>query len=249
MFERRESELGEVREVDGSHQAEVLIVTYGVVDSYGTSWKPGVFQRSIEESGGSIPACWAHHDDRPIGVVSDFRDDGTSLRGTLTFLDFDAVPDARMAYEATRRRAIKGVSFGFTRRDEQPDEENRGATRINEADLFEISPVLRPSVPGSKVLAVRSNDTVSKRTAADILVKFSTGELDLADALVALKAGSTGEGAPPPQLPEDFPQPGSEENKPEEVPVPQPEPESQPEPDPEEEAILSQLESLSIGDE
>jgi hypothetical protein len=120
-------------------------------------------------------------------VVSNFREHPTHLEGTLEFLDFNAVPDARMAYEAMKKGAIKGISFGFARQAEEDDTENRGATRITQADMFEASPVLRASVPGSRVLAVRADDRVPRTIAADILVKFSTGQIDLAEALTELK--------------------------------------------------------------
>jgi HK97 family phage prohead protease len=183
--ERREAKIEEIREVDGRHEADIRIVSYGVVDSYNTSWKFGVFTRSIAE--GSVPAVWAHQSDRPIGVVSNFREHPTHLDATLEFLDFNAVPDARMAFESMKKGAIKGISYGFSRKAEEDDTENRGATRITDADLFEASPVLRASVPGSRVLAVRSDDKVPRTMAADILVRFSTGQMDLAEALTELK--------------------------------------------------------------
>lgn len=162
MIERRFSPVLELRETDaGGHEADLRIVTYGVRDTYGTSWHPGVFKRSVEE--GSQPAVWAHESNRPIGVVSNFRDDGQHLDGTLEFLDFDASPDARMAYEAMKKKAYRGVSFGFERRAEEEDKEIRDTVKITDADLIEISPVLRNSVPGSRVLAVREDPVFELR--------------------------------------------------------------------------------------
>lgn len=240
MRETREAKVIEVRDVNGVHEADIRIVTYGVVDNYNTSWAPGVFADSIRE--GSIPAVWSHREDDPIGVVKNFRDCSMHLEGTLEFLDFEAVPKAKMAYEALKKKAIRGISFRFERGSDEPDPEHRGATRINSAAMIEVSPVLRPAVPGSKILAVRAGDeTISRKVAADIIMKFSLGDFDLAEALTELKnTGSTGEGAPPPNVSEIETQPGSKDDKPEEVVVPQP--------DPDEADILEKLMELSRAD-
>lgn len=177
----------EVRDGDANTppQADIRILTYNVVDSYGTSWKPGVFTRSIE--GGEMPAVWAHNPDRPIGVVKDFRDNGEYLEGTLHYLDFEAVPDARMAHAAMKARAYPGISFAFERKADEEDTRNDGATLITDAEMVEVSPVLRASVPGSRPLAVRSDEQIPVSVAADLLVKFGRGDIDLSDALVELK--------------------------------------------------------------
>lgn len=183
--EIRQAEVLEVREEDGKHTAELRIVSYNVVDTYNTSWKPGVFTRSVE--GGQMPAVFGHDPHRPIGVVNNFRDDGNHLDGTLEFLSFDAVPDARMAHEAMKRGAYPGVSFAFERQADEEDAEHRGATLITDADMIEVSPVLRASVPGSRVLAVRSDESIPVSEAADLLAAFAAGTIDLSDALSQLK--------------------------------------------------------------
>lgn len=234
MREIRQSQVLEVRETDtGGHEADIRIVTYGPVDTYGTSWAPDVFARSVAE--GPITAVWAHDSHRPIGVVGNFRTSDGALDGTLEYLDFDSCPDAKLAYQAMKKKAYRDVSFAFERVSERPDPNVRTATQITDADLIEISPVLRGSVPGSRVLAVRSEDeTVSKKVAADLFVKFSTGEIDLADALWTLKG--TGEGAPPVDPTEIETQPGDPEDTPEPVTL---------EPDPDEDSILEKLDSLA----
>lgn len=187
--EIRQAKVLEVRQTDDGPQADIRILTYNVVDSYGTSWNPGVFKRSIDESDGTVSAVWSHDPSRPIGVVSDFRDDGQHLDGTLKYLDFDACPDARMSYEAMKKGAIKGISFGFARKNDEPDTEHRGATRITDADIFECSGVLNAAVPGSRTLAVRSDEPlIAKSEAAELLLSFERGDIDLADALSALKS-------------------------------------------------------------
>lgn len=156
MSDSREAKVIEFRAAteECGPEADIRIVSYGVVDSYGTSWAPGVFKRSAAV--GSIPAVFSHDADRPIGVVHNFRDDGQHLDGTLSFLDFAACPDARLAYEVMKRGAYPGISFAFTNAVNEEDREHRGALKITSADMIEVSTVLRAAVPGSRPLAIRS---------------------------------------------------------------------------------------------
>ncbi len=167
--ETRVATVLEVRTTDdGIHEADVRVCSYGPVDTYRTSWKPGVFTRSLAENNGVLPAVWCHDETRPIGVITNFRDTHSSLEGTLTFLPFDEVPDARMAYAAMKAGSHRGVSFRFERKDDQPDPQHRGATLITDADIHEGSVVLVGSVPGTGVLAVRSEIRLSS---ADVLAR------------------------------------------------------------------------------
>lgn len=184
MTEVRTAEVLEVRTTDdGLHVADIRIMKYGVVDSYKTRFMPGVFTRSIEDDD-VVAACWAHDGTRPIGTVSDFRDSAEHLDATLTFLDFEAVPDARMAHETVKSGAIKGVSVGFERKKVSPSAEHRDVTDFIEARMVEVSLVLNPAVPGAKVLSVRNESDA----AADIITRFAAGQIDLTDALVELRS-------------------------------------------------------------
>lgn len=169
---RHETRVATVLEVrttdDGQHQAEIRVCNYGPVDTYNTSWKPGVFTRSIAENNSILPAVWCHDETRPIGVITNFRDTTSSLDGTLTFLPFDEVPDARMAYAAMKAGSHRGVSFRFERKSDQPDPGHRGATLITDADIHEGSVVLVGSVPGTGVLSVRSE---TRLASADVLAR------------------------------------------------------------------------------
>jgi HK97 family phage prohead protease len=154
--ETRSGEIVEVRQTaDGGHEADIRIVKYGVVDSYKTRFMPGVFKRQVAE--GQIASVWAHQVDRPIGVVTDFRDSSEALDGTLKFLPFEDCPDARLAWSSMKAGAIKGISFGFERLADERNAQQSEVRDITDANLSEASPVLSPAVPGAKVLAVRSD--------------------------------------------------------------------------------------------
>lgn len=184
--ETRQAEVVEVRTTDdGQHQAELVLCTYGKVDTYRTSWKPGVFTRSLAAQDNLLGCVWCHDETRPIGVLSNFRDSATDLRSTLTFLPFDEVPDARMAYAAMKAGSHRGVSFRFERQQDGPDPSNRSATQIIDADIHEGSVVLVGSVPGTGVVAgsVRSDNRLSS---ADVLARVPARVPEYRAAVVAM---------------------------------------------------------------
>lgn len=186
---------GEIRSLgeDGrSFTAKVL--SYDTTDTYGTQFRAGCFDASIEQK---MPrATWSHDWTRPIGKVTAVRDTGDGLEMDFQLADFDSVPDAKMAYSLISDGIIDGFSVGF----EPTDVRDAKGIQVKNSrmmpgdvcwagNLVEISPVLVPSVPGTKTLAVRSDEPpVAKELVADLLVKFSSGEIDLADALSSLKA-------------------------------------------------------------
>lgn len=186
---------GEIRSVDDDAKTfTALVLNYGVTDTFGTQFRQGCFQESIDTK---MPrSTWAHDWTRPIGKVTAVRDTGDGLEMDFQLADFDAVPDARMAYSLIKDQIIDGFSIGFEPTDVR-DSKGRAVTANRMApgdvcyagNLIEVSPVLVPSVPGTKTLDVRSNESpVAKETVAELLVRFSRGDVDLADALAELKA-------------------------------------------------------------
>lgn len=185
---------GEIRSID--HDAKTFtakVLSYDTTDTYGTQFRTGCFSKSIDEK---MPrSTWAHDWTRPIGKVIAVRDTGDGLEADFQLADFDAVPDARMAYSLIKDGIIDGFSVGF-----EPTDVRDAKGRVSnsqrmqagdvcyEGNLVEISPVLVPSVPGTKTIAVRTDEPeVSKELVADLLVRFSRGDIDLADALTTIK--------------------------------------------------------------
>lgn len=164
-IETRSAKVLEVRaNADGTHEADIRLMTYGVVDAYKTRFMPGVFARQIAE--GMVSSCWAHDSTRPIGVVTDFRDSPETLDGTLKFLPFEDCPDARLAWSSMKNKAIRETSVGFERMADERNVNMSEVRDITDANLIEASPVLSGAVPGAKVLAVRTAPTAEAMTAA-----------------------------------------------------------------------------------
>ncbi len=149
---------------------QVRALTYNVADTYGTSWKPGVFNASLRNR---LPAvCWSHDRKRVVGKVVDWSDTPGGLDLTIQLADPDAVPDARMVQSLLRDGMVDGVSVGFANAEDEPDPLHPGVRRFTRASLPEVSFVLAPSVPGARVLSMRS---ISESSLEQLLDELGAG--------------------------------------------------------------------------
>ena len=115
---------------------------------------PGAFRQSLSERGAQgVRMLFQHDPAHPIGVWERIEEDalGLKVRGRLTL----EVEKARDVLFLMRAGAIDGLSIGFkakrTRRDARS-----GVRRILELELWEISIVTFPMMPGARVLGVKS---------------------------------------------------------------------------------------------
>lgn len=220
---------------DERHYFTARVVNYNVPDSFNTSWAPGVFTRSLDRKLPSV--AYGHNWERVIGKVVSYEEKPDGLDVEVRMSNFKNNPDAARMYDHLMDGEISEFSFAFKLQTakREADPTHKGVERFTEADLTEVSPVLVGSVPGTHTLSVRSDAQMSRTAAADLLVKFAAGDIDLADALLVLKT----EGVEPGENPTEFNTPMPEE------PAPVVEPAEEPQPDVEEEAVLAKLDSLS----
>jgi HK97 family phage prohead protease len=184
---------------------QLRAITYNVVDSYGSLWKPGCLTEGVRARMPQL--AWGHNWSDPIGRALDYEDDAAAGPALNFYLDdFDAVPRARQAYAQVNSGTIDECSVGFGwdyefRTPTAEEEQQYPGVRevITKAELDEVSLVLRGAVPGAKVLALRSRSVVPADVAGDIIARFAAGTVDLADALVEMKAAAVD--APTPDAP------------------------------------------------
>lgn len=212
--------IAEVRAVGDDRTVTLHAIRPNVVDDYGTLWDAHTFDRSLSER---LPVlAWSHDWSDPLGhgVSYETSDDGPTVK--FQFDDFADVPQARRAYSQVRSGTIKDCSVGFSnvKRRDPTDQEQQTYPGVREvifeADLDEISLVLRGAVPGAKVLAFRSaGQTVDSDELVTIAKKVAAGELTQAEGKAALALLATDE----PVAPADTPPPPDEadpEHKPDE---------------------------------
>jgi HK97 family phage prohead protease len=144
---RRERPPMRVSESDG--RVEGYASLFGVPDYGGDVVMPGAFAASLRRRGTSgVRFLFQHDPAQPIGVWDEIREDkrGLYVRGRL----IGGVARAREIAALLRAGALDGLSIGFrtVRADRDPRLRTR---RLHEIDLWEISIVTFPMLPGAKV--------------------------------------------------------------------------------------------------
>ena len=136
---------------DGSFSGYASL--FGMVDLSNDRVERGAFARSLAERGvAGIRMLYQHDPGEPIGAWSEIREDerGLFVRGRLA----RGVERAREVLDLMRSGGLDGLSIGF-RTVKARKEATGGARRIIEADLWEISVVTFPMLPGARVSQVK----------------------------------------------------------------------------------------------
>jgi hypothetical protein len=126
---------------------------FDVVDLGRDVVAPGAFRDSLARRGPSgVKLLWQHDPGSPIGVWREIAEDGKGLRvrGRLDL----AVARAREVLALMRSGAVDGLSIGF-RTERARKDAATGVRRIDRLDLWEISIVTFPMLPGARVASVK----------------------------------------------------------------------------------------------
>jgi uncharacterized protein len=138
--------------VDGAFEGYASL--FGVVDLGRDLVTPGAFRETLlTKPMRAIKLLWQHDPTHPLGVWSDIREDGTGLkvRGQLDL----SVAKAREVHALMRSGAVDGLSIGF-RTERSRKDPTTGVRRLEKLDLWEISIVTFPMLPGARVAAVKT---------------------------------------------------------------------------------------------
>ena len=141
---------------DGSFDG--VAVRFNTVDSYRTTFDPAAFAWD----GNSLPLLWAHDPSAILGSVRAVTPDSEGLR-IKARLNLQ-VAKAREAHALLKEGDLSGLSIGFRRLKDET--RPNGVRHITQARLMEVSLVAIPSVPGSRVTAVRSVPDLAALTRA-----------------------------------------------------------------------------------
>src|SRR5690606_25056252 len=112
--------------------------------------------RSLRQRGaGGVRMLYQHDPAEPLGTWLELREDarGLFVRGQLT----PGVGRAREVRELMRSGALDGLSIGFRTVKARKDA-GSGLRRILEADLWEISVVTFPMLPGARIHSIKGAD-------------------------------------------------------------------------------------------
>jgi HK97 family phage prohead protease len=157
----------------GRDEFEGYASLFNVADGAGDIVAPGAYARSLRRRPPArVRLLYQHFAHEPIGVWEDIREDarGLYVRGRLT----EDVERAREVGELIRDGALDGLSIGF-RAVRAKRDPRTGLRTLLEIELWEISIVTFPLLPGSEVTAIgKKNDFAAAMAhAADALRNLS----------------------------------------------------------------------------
>jgi HK97 family phage prohead protease len=123
---------------------------FGVEDRGGDVVVAGAYARSLkglEAAGRGVKMLWQHDPSEPIGVWDEVREDARGLwvRGRL----LDEVARAREAAALIAAKAVDGLSIGY--RTVVAEKDGKGRRLLKELELWEVSLVTFPMLPGARV--------------------------------------------------------------------------------------------------
>ncbi len=115
---------------------------------------PGAFRQSLAERGtGGIRMLFQHDPGQPIGVWQSIIEDARGLRvtGKLAL----GVEKARDVLALMKAGALDGLSIGFKATKVRRDAKS-GVRRLERIDLWEVSIVTFPMMPGARVATIKA---------------------------------------------------------------------------------------------
>ena len=136
----------------GRYEFEGYASLFSVADGAGDIVAPGAFARSLRRRPPDrVRMLYQHFAHEPIGVWQVIREDakGLYVRGQLN----EEVERAREVASLVAQGALNGLSIGFRAIRARRDKAS-GRRLLNEIDLWEISVVTFPLLPGSEVTAI-----------------------------------------------------------------------------------------------
>lgn len=139
--------------VDADGVFEGYASLFGIADLGKDVVMPGAFTDSLKKRDASaVRLLWQHDPATPIGRWLSIEEDrrGLRVRGKLNL----AVERARDIHALMREGAVDGLSIGF-RVERARAERPTGLRRLEKLDLWEISIVTFPMLPGARVESVK----------------------------------------------------------------------------------------------
>jgi HK97 family phage prohead protease len=151
------------KSVGGDGSFEGYASLFGAEDLGRDMVMPGAFRGTLRRRGArGVKLLYQHDPAEPIGVWTKLAEDarGLFVQGQL----LGDVGRAREVLSLMRAGAIDGLSIGYHVVKAQSDKKT-GLRRLMEVDLWEISVVTFPMLPGARVSAVKTTRETNAKTA------------------------------------------------------------------------------------
>jgi HK97 family phage prohead protease len=154
---------------DGSVEGYASL--FGEIDQSRDMVMPGAFTQSLKLRGARrVPMLFQHDPAEPIGIWLDLQEDwrGLRVRGKL----IPEVVRARELLALLREGTSDGLSIGFKTVQARVDPKTR-VRKLHQIDLWEISIVTFPLLPGARVRAVKQARRTSLAAPAKKLARLA----------------------------------------------------------------------------
>lgn len=176
-FRRFDAELLAVPEAGGDCRIEGYASLFGEGDRGGDVVEAGAFAASLARlraEGRQVKMLWQHDPAQPIGLWEEVREDARGLRVKGRLLE--SVARGREAAALLGAGAIDGLSIGY--RTIRAGKTAGGGRRLSELELWEVSLVTFPMLPGARVSA--KGDAARDAGLRELAAAFEQARRDLA---------------------------------------------------------------------
>ena len=171
-------------DVKGTLNVEGEITGYGAifdnVDRGGDVIKKGAFNKTISENGGSVIMVANHDQNKPIGRVTEMKEDETGL----LFKGYLSKTDRAQEYKQLMKDGVVD-SFSIGYAVVKADNNSHGGRDLSEVKLFEISPVAIPMNPEAKLLEVKNMSEDDNRE--EVIERFEMLAKNIGDKKMKLQ--------------------------------------------------------------
>ena len=148
---------------------------FDVIDLGRDKVAPGAFRECLlRKPVRAIKLLWQHDPAIPLGVWKDISEDarGLKVQGQLDL----SVAKAREVHALMRSGAVDGLSIGF-RTERSRKDAGTGVRRLEKLDLWEVSIVTFPMLPGARVATIKRLKPPVSPPALVAAIRLSTARL------------------------------------------------------------------------
>ncbi|MCG6901808.1 MAG: HK97 family phage prohead protease [Rhodobacter sp.] len=178
-LERKFCRLGDELTVKNGTEIEGYASLFGQCDQGGDVVANGAYGKSLQalaEGKRRVKMLWQHDPAQPIGVWDEVREDvrGLYVKGRI----LTDVEKGREAAALIGAGAIDGLSIGY--RTVRAQKDDKGQRLLSELELWEVSLVTFPMLPGARVGAKGDTPDATDDLLRDVAAAFRTARRTLA---------------------------------------------------------------------
>ena len=181
VLEHKFIALGDSVAVENGIEISGYASLFGKADQGGDVVETGAYAASLKtlaSKGGRVKMLWQHDPAQPIGVWDEVREDtrGLFVKGRI----LNSVARGREAIALIEAGAIDGLSIGY--RTVKASKNTKGQRLLQELELWEVSLVTFPMLPGARVGAKAGDSPLLDGVLREMAEVFDTASAAITSA-------------------------------------------------------------------